>query len=260
MRRIIRPATIELLENRLRQYATAGFIRHDPIQIPHLFSQKQDIEIAGLFAAVLAWGQRTTIIRNARNLMQRMDMKPFHFVVNHSPKELKVLEGFVHRTFNDTDLLYFVHFLRHIYQFYPSLEDAFATWLNPDDRDIEPALTGFQRMFTSLPEMPGRTAKHISSPERNSACKRLCMYLRWMVRKDSAGVDFGIWEKIKPRQLICPLDVHVHRVALGLRLISHHKADWQAACELTAALRKLDPADPVKYDYALFGLGAEERY
>ena len=189
-----------------------------------------------------------------------MDNAPHDFVLNHEETDLKNLLGFKHRTFNDTDLLYFVYFLKHHYSNNKSLETAFTKDLNKTDATIEKALIHFRKYFFSLEDAPARTQKHIASPLNNSTCKRLNMYLRWMVRKDKRGVDFGIWRSIKPSQLICPIDVHVARVAYHFRLLERNKIDWQAAMELTSNLRKFDNADPVKYDFALFGLGVVEKF
>ncbi len=237
----------------VKKYNRAEFIVNDPISIPHLFTLKQDIEIAGLFAATLAWGQRVTIIKNCTKLMQWMDNAPYEFILNHSQKDLKPFLGFVHRTFNATDTLYFIYFLKKFYSQHDSLEPAFARHMTTDDITIEKALTGFQFLFFADEDAPARTRKHVATPSRNSACKRLCMYLRWMVRQDNNGVDFGIWKGIKPAQLICPIDVHVERVAREYNLISGKQVNWQMALELTSNLRKLDLDDPAKYDFALFG-------
>lgn len=245
----------DFLDEKADHYNRAGFIKDDPISVPHLFSKKQDIEIAGLFAAVLAWGQRVTIIRKCKELMQMMDNDPHHFILHHSDDDLKPFLDFKHRTFNATDALYFIEFLKWFYQHHDSLEAAFAS--SPSDETVENGLIRFQKLFFSLESAPHRTKKHISSPERKSTCKRLVMYLRWMVRQDNKGVDFGIWKNIKPAQLVCPCDVHVDRVARKLKLIKRKQTDWQTALELTTQLRKLDPLDPVKYDFALFGLGIE---
>lgn len=252
-----------LLDERVSRYNQAGFIPADPISIPHLFSHQQDIEIAGLFAAVLAWGNRTTIINKSRELLQRMDMAPHQFCLQHSSGDLKKLLQFKHRTFNDTDLLYFIAFLHHHYHHHNSLETAFIVPSNSYPAVCDPAekrLTHFHRYFFSLEDAPARTRKHIATPERGSACKRLNMFLRWMVRKDNQGVDFGIWNHISAAELICPLDLHVARVARKLGLLQRKYDDWQAALELTKKLRLLDPNDPVKYDFALFGLGVMEKY
>jgi uncharacterized protein (TIGR02757 family) len=245
-----------LLDEALVKFNTPEFIPGDPISIPHSYSENRDIEISGLFAAILAWGNRTTIINNCRKLMQLMDNAPYQFITGHSETDLQQFQAFTHRTFNSTDLLYFIHFLRKWYSANNSLEPAFAMHMKPGDTDTGNALTGFHKQFFDDAYAPARTRKHISTPEKKSACKRLNMYLRWMVRKDSSGVDFGIWNSISPVQLVCPLDLHVERVARKYGLISRKQVDWQAALELTAHLKKLDPFDPVKYDFALFGLSA----
>jgi uncharacterized protein (TIGR02757 family) len=246
----------EFLEHKVELYNQPGFIENDPICIPHLFSKPQDIEISGLFASVLAWGQRVTIIRKCKELMSMMDNSPFDFVLNHKPKDLKRFESFKHRTFNPTDTLYFIDFLRHHYQAHTSLLDAFN--IIPEHENIGPGLVHFQHTFFGLPHAPTRTRKHIPTPERKSTCKRLSMYLRWMVRSDGKGVDFGLWPQVRMDQLICPCDLHVDRVARMLKLIRRKQTDWQTAVELTHNLKKLDPVDPVRYDFALFGLGIEE--
>ncbi len=247
-----------LLDSKAAEFNSTAFIPHDPISIPHRFSKKQDIEIAGLFAATLAWGQRKTIIQNCNKLMHWMDESPHEFMLHHREKDLKRFLNFKHRTFNPTDLLYFIQFLSWYYKHYTSLEDAFAT--TSESATIESGLVAFHDLFFSLPDAPHRTIKHVSTPARKSACKRLNMYLRWMVRKDNCGVDFGIWNRINPSQLVCPCDVHVERVARKLKLIKRKQMDWQTALELTANLRKLDAEDPVKYDFALFGLGVSDDF
>jgi len=249
----------KLLDEKVKLYNQPGFIDKDPIQIPHSFSKKQDIEIAGLFAAVLAWGNRTTIINNCKKLMQWMDNKPHDFILNHKDTDLKPFVHFVHRTFNATDLLYFIEFLQYHYKQHNSLEDAFVPAKTYKEDTVEQAFIHFHNYFFSI-EHPERTIKHISTPARKSACKRLNMYLRWMVRRDASGVDFGIWKKINPRQLVCPLDVHVARVSERLGLLDNIKSNWQNALLLTYQLRELNPNDPAIYDYALFGLGMAERF
>ena len=249
----------KLLDDKVRLYNQPSFISGDPVQVPHRFSKMQDIEIAGLFAAVLAWGNRTSIINSCNKLVAWMDNAPHDFILNHKDTDLKKMLGFAHRTFNATDLLYFIHFLQYHYSAHNSLEDAFVPAKTYKQENVEQALIHFHNYFFSI-EHPERTRKHISTPERKSACKRLNMYLRWMVRKDKAGVDFGIWKKIHPHQLVCPLDVHVARVAFRLDLISNEKSDWKNAVELTGHLRELNPKDPAVYDYALFGLGMAERF
>lgn len=283
------------LDSKVEQYNCLDFIPNDPVVIPHQFTVKQDIEIMGFFAAMLAWGQRKTIINKCNELSDRVDGKPYDFVKNHQETDLKSLLGFKHRTFNDTDLLYFIHFFQNHYSHYNSLEDAFIPKVstrvfrdeflevsdntssielsspacyagelknkkNPDYKNVESYLNHFRTYFFSLPDFPRRTIKHVSSPAQKSTCKRLNMFLRWMVRKDDKGVDFGIWNKIKPSQLICPCDVHVDRVARKLNLIKRKQTDWLTAIELTERLRELDSSDPVKYDFALFGLGIEEKF
>jgi uncharacterized protein (TIGR02757 family) len=247
-----------LLDDRYERYNRPDFIANDPVVIPHGFSRPQDIEIAGLFAAILAWGQRVTIIRKCRELLARMDQAPYDFIVHHSEGDLKALLGFKHRTFNDTDLLYLVSFLHGFYQGHASLEEAFTGGGTITDQ--QGRLEHFFNTVFSLPYAPHRTRKHISTPARKSACKRVNMYLRWMVRQDDRGVDFGIWQTMKPADLVCPCDVHVARVARKLGLITRPQTDWAAASELTAHLQQLDPLDPVKYDFALFGLGIEEKF
>lgn len=250
----------EFLNKKVAYYNQPSFINDDPVSIPHLFKKKQDIEIAGFFAATFAWGNRTTIIQKSKELMQLMDMSPYDFCTAHNPKELKRLLDFKHRTFNATDLLYFIEFFKTHYTSHKSLETAFTKWMKPNDPTIENALIGFHHYFFSLEHIPSRTKKHIATPERNSSCKRLNMFLRWMVRNDKNGVDFGIWKKISPVQLICPIDLHVARVAKRLNILKRKQPDWLAAHELTDYLRTLDKNDPVKYDFALFGLGVTEKF
>lgn len=250
----------DFLDSKVEQYNTIAFIKDDPVCIPHLFSKQQDIEIAALFAAVFAWGNRTIIIKKCKDLLQRMDDAPHDFILHHQESDLKRLIGFKHRTFNDTDLLYFVHFLHHHYLHHSFLETAFAHGMTAHDETTENALNYFFNQFFSLEDAPLRTQKHIASPNKKSTCKRLNMFLRWMVRRDNKGVDFGIWQSISPAQLVCPIDVHVARVAYRFNLLHRNQVDWQAGLELTSYLRKLDPEDPVKYDFALFGLGVVEKF
>lgn len=256
------------LDAKVEQYNKPDFIENDPICIPHLFVKKQDIEIAGFFAAILAWGQRKTIINKCRSLLVRMDNAPHDFVLNHSDNDLKKLLDFKHRTFNDTDLLYFIAFFKFHFQQYDSLEQAFIPgqaivlpnthFSGKQSFTIEASLNHFRSYFFSIEDYPNRTKKHISSPKQKSTCKRLNMFLRWMVRKDGTGVDFGIWNTLKPADLICPCDVHVDRVGRLLGLITRKQTDWFTALELTENLKKFDDSDPVKYDFALFGLGVEK--
>jgi len=249
----------DFLDQKVKQYNRPGFIENDPVSIPHQFSRRQDIEISGLFAAILAWGQRKTIINKCNELMAMMDHAPHEFVLGASDRDLARLEGFKHRTFNATDTLYFVHFLQHAYGEHESLEELFVPG-DYGDATTERALVKFYEAFVSGDNFPARTTKHIQNPERKSACKRMNMFLRWMVRADDQGVDFGIWKRIKTHQLICPLDLHVDRVARKLGLIRRKQTDWQTALELTENLRSMNPEDPVKYDFALFGLGIEEKF
>jgi len=247
-----------LLDLKAKEYNQPNFIKNDPIQIPHSFSKLQDIEIMGFWAAMLAWGQRITIINKCRELIALMDGAPHDFVLNHQESDLKRMLHFKHRTFNTTDLLYFLAFFKDYYSKNHSLENAFSKFIKPSDKTVESGLIGFQQLFFSLEDAPARTQKHIATPLRKSACKRLNMFLRWMVRKDEAGVDFGLWNDIKPSQLVCPLDVHVERVAKKLRILRRKQTDWQAALELNRVLKRFDSEDPVKYDFALFGLGLEK--
>jgi uncharacterized protein (TIGR02757 family) len=246
------------LDEKVEFYNRPSFIKNDPVSIPHLFSGKQDIEIMGLWAAVLAWGQRVTIINKCQELIRLMDNSPYDFIMNHKEKDLKGFLKFKHRTFNDTDALYFISFFRQYYSKHSSLEDAFIKGLSKKSVNIENGLCGFHEIFFGIDDFPSRTKKHISTPARKSACKRLNMFLRWMVRNDKKGVDFGIWKKIKTSQLVCPCDVHVERVSRKLGLIERKQMDWLTAVELTENLKKFDPIDPVKYDFALFGMGVEE--
>lgn len=248
------------LDRKVEEYNRPSFIAGDPICIPRRYSKKQDIEIAGFFAAIFSWGNRTTIIKKSLELMQLLQDAPHQFVLQHDEKDLRKLLDFKHRTFNATDLLYFIAFLQHHYKRHDSLEDAFLQGAPDPNLFIEASLSAFRPYFFSLDEAPPRTRKHIASPATNSSCKRLNMYLRWMVRKDDRGVDFGIWRNIPASRLICPLDLHVGRVARRFGLLRRQQADWQAAKELTAYLSILDEEDPVKYDFALFGLGVMEKY
>lgn len=239
-----------LLDPLVEKYNNKGFIENDPISIPHQFSKLQDIEISGFFAAMLAWGNRKSIITSANRIMKAMDNEPHNFILNHNDNDLKGLLHIKHRTFNDTDLLYFVAILKHHYSKENSLESAFIPYENSS---TEEALNHFNQYFFSLPYAPKRTQKHVASPAKNSACKRLNMYLRWMVRTDENGVDFGIWNNISPANLIIPLDVHVLNSLEELMGIQNTKPNWKGAVAITEILRKLDVNDPIKYDYALFG-------
>ncbi|RXK60938.1 TIGR02757 family protein [Lacibacter luteus] len=244
----------KLLNQKVDFYNQPSFIKDDPICIPHLFTQKQDIEIAGFFAAIFAWGNRTTIINKSKELMLLMEMQPHQFCLNHNSHRLKRLAGFKHRTFTADDLYYFVEFFHQHYSKHESLETAFFP---RKGMTVEEGLNHFKNYFFSFEHLK-RTEKHISSPKQKSSCKRLNMYLRWMVRNDNKAVDFGIWQNISAAELICPLDVHVSRIARQYGLLHRKQDDWEAALELTANLRILDKQDPVKYDFALFGTGVME--
>ena len=252
----------KILDQKVKQYNKIDFIEKDPICIPHQFTKQQDIEIAAFFAAIFAWGNRTTIINKSNELMNRMDSSPHEFCLHHTAKDLKKIIGFKHRTFNDTDALYCIEFFNHHYKQQSSLETAFFKnqFTQKKINTAEAALTHFQSYFMSLEDAPKRTQKHVSSPVSGSTCKRLNMFLRWMVRKDKHGVDFGIWHSIKPSALIIPIDVHVARVSRTMGILKRPQTDWQAALELTHYCRTLDPKDPVKYDFALFSLGVIEKF
>jgi uncharacterized protein (TIGR02757 family) len=259
----------EFLDAKVDFYNQPSFIEDDPISIPHLFTKKQDIEIAGFFAALLAWGNRKSIIASCTKLMQLMDNAPYDFITNtdwdEDPDEFIPFKGFVHRTFNEMDLFHLLNFLKYHFCFKKekSLETSFTKFIKPEDETTENALTGFHSYVFGYDEEAAEEKhcrKHIATPFKKSACKRLNMFLRWMVRNDNAGVDFGIWKNISPTQLVCPLDVHVTRVARKLGLLTRTQNDWQAAIELTENLKQFDAADPVKYDFALFGLGVMEKY
>jgi uncharacterized protein (TIGR02757 family) len=246
------------LEEKYDQYNRHSFIETDPISIPHLFDKQEDIEIAGFLAATIAWGQRTTIIKNAKKLMLLMDNAPFDFVMNHSKNDLNRLNNFKHRTFNQIDCVFFIQSLQNIYANYNGMEKLFAGGLT-DNNNMQNAINYFKTVFFEI-EHSTRTQKHISDPMKKSAAKRINMFLRWMVRKDKRGVDFGIWKNISPADLHMPLDVHSGTVARKLGLLQRAQNDWQAVVELTEVLKQFDPKDPVKYDFALFGLGAFEKF
>jgi uncharacterized protein (TIGR02757 family) len=272
----------DFLDSKVAAYNRAGFIESDPVCIPHRFSLPQDIEISAFFAAIFAWGHRTIIIKKATALMELMDNAPYQFITQHQPGDLKRLMEFKHRTFNGTDLLYFIEFFEQYYATHPSLESAFLRGYAEEPQDgltgpqegptgpqggpverkwrMEASLNGFYHTFFSLEYVPARTRKHIASPEKNATCKRINMFLRWMVRKDDKGVDFGLWKGLSQADLICPIDLHVARVARRFGLLQRPATDWKAALELTDMLRGYDPDDPVKYDFALFGLGAMEKF
>jgi uncharacterized protein (TIGR02757 family) len=245
----------EFLDEKVELYNNPKFIESDPIQIPHLYSLNEDIEIAGFLAATIAWGNRKMIINNAKKMMDLMGNSPYDFVMNHSESHLEPLENFVHRTFNGKDFVGFVKGLQNIYQNHKGLEAVFSK----ENPTMQHTISEFKQLFFKTPHL-ARTKKHISDPMNGSAAKRINMYLRWMVRKDNSEVDLGIWKTIPPSKLSCPLDVHSGNVARKLKLLTRKQNDAKALAELDQSLRVLDPNDPVKYDFALFGLGAFEGF
>jgi uncharacterized protein (TIGR02757 family) len=247
------------LKEKADLYNRPEFILADPISIPHQFSKKEDIEISGFFAAAIAWGQRPTILKNANKLMQMMDNAPHEFILHHSKNDLKSFSKFVHRTFNGIDCIYFIQSLKNTYKNHGGLQKVFSDNIKKTDTDPGNAIHQFRKIFLELVHQK-RTEKHIADPLANSSAKRICMFLRWMVRKDKRGVDFGIWNNISMSRLACPLDLHSARVARRLGLLQRKQNDWKAVIELTKNLKEIDPADPVKYDFALFGLGINEKF
>jgi len=249
----------KLLEQKTALYNIPDFIANDPILIPHQFTKLQDIEISGFWTAMLAWGQRKTIINKSTALFELMDNEPHAFMLGHCETDLKRLANFKHRTFNYTDTLYFIHFFNKFYTENNSLENAFLCPGYKKELNVEKMLIHFHTIFFNDEHAPHRTRKHVPTPLSNSTCKRLNMFLRWMVRSNKTNVDFGVWKNIRPDQLVCPLDVHVDRIARRLQLLTRKQTDWTAALELTENLKQFDPHDPVKYDFALFGSGVMEK-
>jgi len=247
----------EFLDSKVIQYNNSNFIDSDPIQIPHLFQKKEDIEIIGFLVATIAWGNRKSIINNGKKMVEIMGNSPYDFVINFSKENTEALTGFVHRTFNELDFEYFIIALQNIYKNHGGLENVFADYIKYNS--LQPAIHEFKKVFFSLPHLK-RTEKHVSDPLKNSAAKRINMFLRWMVRKDITGVDFGIWKSISPSLLSCPLDVHSGNVARKLGLLNRKQNDAKALLELDSRLRELNPEDPSKYDFALFGLGVFEKF
>ena len=247
----------EFLDTKVIQYNTPDFIASDPLQIPHRYSLKEDIEISGFLTATIAWGNRKSIINNAKRLMTLMDHAPYDFVMQHQPKDLEALNSFVHRTFNGLDCIQFRESLKHIYSHHGGLEGVFNSYAEPDS--LQMAIHHLKQHFFEIEHLQ-RTQKHISDPLKKSAAKRINMFLRWMVRSNDTKVDFGLWTKLSPAQLSCPLDVHSGNVARKLGLLKRKQNDAKALAELDASLRTLDPIDPVKYDFALFGLGVFEKF
>lgn len=244
----------EFLETYVAKYNIPEFIENDPIQIPHQFTAKEDIEIAGFLSASIAWGQRPVIIRNANRLLEMMDFAPADFVRNCQESDLNVFSAFKHRTFQAVDMQFFIRSLQNIYQNFGGMENVFTKGFNSDAKT---AIIDLNRIFNSVNHL-NRSEKHLSNPAKNSAAKRLNMFLRWMVRNDNKGVDFGLWKKISPSKLMLPLDVHTARVGRGLGLLNRKKNDWKAVEEITNSLRTFDSSDPIKYDFALFGFGVNE--
>lgn len=247
----------DFMDAKVLQYNHPKFLEEDPLQVPHLFSVKEDIEISAFLTATIAWGNRKSIIHNARRMMELMDRAPYDFVMHHGPADLKSLQPFIHRTFNGTDLTFFIQGLRHLYTEWGGLEAFFTHHLGPTS--TQEAISALKSEMLKLPH-PSRTAKHFPDPSRGSAAKRLNMFLRWMVRRDGSGVDFGLWKHVSPSLLSCPLDLHSGNVARKLGLLTRKQNDARAVLQLDVTLRQWDPSDPVRYDFALFGLGVFEKW
>lgn len=247
----------DFLDTKVLQYNTVDFIAPDPVSVPHRYTLKEDIEISGFLAATIAWGNRTMITKNGHRMMDLMGESPYDFVMDHNEYQLERLQGFVHRTFNAADLVHFIKALQHIYKNKNGLEGLFNTYQEEDS--LQPAIHQLHNAFFEIPHLE-RTKKHVANPNKGSVSKRINMYLRWMVRNDNAGVDFGLWKTISPAILSCPLDVHSGNVARKLGLLTRKQNDNKALLELDTSLRSLDPDDPVKYDFALFGLGIFEGF
>ncbi len=247
----------EFLNTKAEQYEHPQFLEHDPLQVPHRFSKKEDIEISAFLTATIAWGNRKSIINNATSLMDLLDNAPFDFIMQHQRQDLDRFQDFVHRTFNGNDLSFFIQSLNNIYTHHGGLEGVFSTYQRKDS--LQPAISALKKIFFELPHLP-RTEKHVSDPNRGSSAKRINMFLRWMIRSSQKGVDFNLWKTLSPSQLSCPLDVHSGNVARKLKLLQRKQNDAKALAELDVNLRKMDANDPVKYDFALFGLGVFERF
>jgi len=247
----------EFLDEKVLEYNNPKFIESDPIQIPHRYNLKEDIEISGFLTATIAWGNRKMIIKNANKMMELMGNSPYDFVMNHKEHNLNSLDGFVHRTFNSIDFTYFIKALQHIYTNHNGLENIFL--LNATTDSLQPAIHQLKKIFFEISH-PTRTTKHISDPFKGSAAKKINMWLRWLIRDDNSGVDFGIWNNISPSILSCPLDVHSGNVARKLGILTRKQNDAKALAQLDTSLRAMDSNDPVKYDFALFGLGVFESF
>ncbi len=245
------------LDEKVLEYNVPAFVEADPVSIPHRYSLKEDIEIAAFLAATISWGSRSVIVQNGHRMLDLLGESPYDFVMDHDEARLERLTGFVHRTFNEVDFQFFILGLRHIYTRHGGLEGVFSRHAAADS--LQPAISAFKQLFFEIPH-PARTAKHVSDPLAGSSAKRINMMLRWLVRDDRCGVDLGIWKKIRPAQLSCPLDVHSGNVARKFGLLQRRQNDARAVAELDQVLRRLDPADPVRYDFALFGLGVFEKF
>ncbi len=258
MEKLNKEEIVSFLNYKSDQYNNKKFIESDPIQIPHLFNNKEDIEISGFLTSIISWGNRKSIIKNAKKLIELLDNSPYDFIINHNKNDLTKLNPFIHRTFNGIDLIQFIKSLKNIYVNHNGLENIFNN--NIKDDSLQYAIHKLKKIFFEIPHL-NRTKKHISDPMKGSAAKRINMFLRWMIREDKKGVDFGIWKSISPKYLSCPLDIHTGNVARKLGLIIQRKQnDHKAVLELDKKLREFDINDPVKYDYALFGLGVFEKF
>lgn len=247
------------LEDKVLEHNNSDFISEDPISIPHSYNKLQDIEITAFWVSMLSWGLRKTIINKSKELFSLMGDSPYEFIVNHTEKDRARFEQFKHRTFQYTDTLYFLDYLQRYYRVHDSLEASFSQHLTSKSDHVGDAIKGFHDGFFNVDYAPQRTRKHVATPVRGSTCKRINMFLRWMVRSNDTGVDFGLWKTLQPGQLLMPLDVHVDRVGRKLKLIKRKQRDFQTVIELTTALKKFDSKDPVKYDFALFGVGVMEK-
>jgi uncharacterized protein (TIGR02757 family) len=247
----------DFLDAKVFEFNNIGFIENDPICIPHQYTLKEDIEISGFLASSIAWGNRKMIIKNGKRMMDFMGDSPFDFVMNHQDHHLEKLVSFVHRTFNSDDLLHFIRALKYIYCEKGGLEVVFDKFQTKDS--LQPAIHQLHELFFEIPHLK-RTLKHIADPAKGSAAKKINLFLRWMIRRDNSGVDFGLWRSISPSKLSCPLDVHSGNVARKLSLLKRKQNDAKAVMELDTKLRQFDANDPVKYDFALFGLGVFEKF
>ncbi len=241
-----------LLEESYQKYNTLEFIETDPIQVPHSFSKKENIEISAFLSATIAWGNRKMIIKNAKKMMQILDNNPFDFIINAQKKDFDTIEPFVHRTFQNVDFVFFLKSLQNIYKNKGGLEKVFYEGYKKN-KSVKDAIANFREVFFAIPH-PHRTQKHVADVERNSAAKRINLFLMWLVRKDNVRVHFGLWNKINSADLMLPLDVHTAKMSRALNLLTRTQNDWRAVEELTNNLKKFDPIDPTKYDFAIFGL------